>query len=76
MISVDIGIDNDMVCVILGDEPVNYLSMSPDEARVIARNLIEVADFIYPAKSTTKVPNLFKALQNTINDLMSLRNRD
>ncbi len=72
MIQIDVGISKGMVCATLGDEPVNYLNMSPGEARDFAQNLIEVADLISPKKSSI----LFKPLHNAIDDLMSLRKQD
>lgn len=71
-ISVDISVDNGFVFTVFSDKPINYLKMRPDEARNMAQNLIEVADMISPRKKH----KLFKTLHNSINDLMSLRNRD
>lgn len=72
-IFIDVSVDEGKVfCALISDEPVNYLSMSPVQAKLLAQHLIEVADLISPKEPVT----LFKALQKSINELMSLRNRD
>ena len=46
---ITVGINRGYVCVTLGKEPLNFLKMTPDEARGFANILIDTAENIAPS---------------------------